>query len=259
MNYKKTLIIGTLFLMVFSSCSRSLFCTKGEGDIIERQLDIEQFDKLILSGSFDARINQSDSFSIVAQGHENILNDLNLNVSGSTWEADLDERCYVDYELVLYINVPNLSEVELEGSGNIFIDGIFRSDRFKALIEGSGDIICYDSIVAPEIHFEIEGSGDIEAPVDCARLNARIEGSGDMYIDGYAEEQQIDILGSGDYLAFGTESFETRIDILGSGNTEIHALDILDVEIEGSGNVYYIGYPTITSRILGSGKIINKN
>jgi hypothetical protein len=259
MNYKIFTTTVILTAVLLSSCSRSLFCTKGEGPIVEKELSINSFNQLVLSGSFDTYITKSETFSVKAKGHENVINELNTNVSGNRWDAKLDRMCFVDFELILFIQIPELNSIELEGSGDAHIDGFFRQNYFDIITQGSGDIICHDTIDAINLNIEIEGSGDVEGTFTCDRIEARTEGSGDMRLYGLTNVQHINITGSGNYMGYGMDSYESYIDILGSGHTQVYASEVLDVEILGSGNVYYKGFPTITSRILGSGNIINKN
>lgn len=258
-HLKITVIASIIISLSLTGCTRSLFCTHGEGEIIERTLDIREFNQLELCGSFDAEIIQGEEFTVTARGHENIIRDLNTFVTNNTWRAKLDKACYNYYELTLFISLPEIESITVEGSGDVYTEGVFIQDQFSAVIKGSGDIFCANPIEAESVYLDIAGSGDIEAKIITDYTNSRIEGSGEIYLSGSSIEQDIYILGSGDYLSSNLMTDYTGVKITGSGNTEVNAAEALNITIEGSGNVYYTGYPSIDSRILGSGRIINNN
>jgi hypothetical protein len=50
-----------------------------------------------------------------------------------------------------------------------------------------------------------------------------------------------------------------KIGIQGSGNVDVNSIDALTAEINGSGNIKYIGTPSkLNTRVRGSGTIVNQ-
>jgi hypothetical protein len=49
------------------------------------------------------------------------------------------------------------------------------------------------------------------------------------------------------------------VDISGSGNCEVTVNTRLDVDIDGSGSVFYKGTPSIKDHISGSGRVVDSN
>jgi hypothetical protein len=47
-------------------------------------------------------------------------------------------------------------------------------------------------------------------------------------------------------------------EVKGSGNCNVFSVDKLDVDISGSGNIYYKGKSVIVSHIPGSGKLVKR-
>ena len=67
------------------------------------------------------------------------------------------------------------------------------------------------------------------------------------------------LMGSGDFRGFDLTADRSYVEIIGSGDCRITTLEQLDIVIEGSGNLYYKGSPTIQTDITGSGNIIDAN
>ena len=80
-------------------------------------------------------------------------------------------------------------------------------------------------------------------------------GAGAVKTAGRVDSQVVDILGSGRYQAEGLESQEAKVDIKGSAEATVNVIERLDARITGSGSIEYIGNPTISQEVRGSGKL----
>ena len=86
-------------------------------------------------------------------------------------------------------------------------------------------------------------------------LTIAVSGTGDISISGEADAQKIAISGTADYKAESFKTKDTSISISGSGKAVIAVSNRLDVEVSGAGDVRYIGDPTVTKNISGSGSV----
>lgn len=241
---KSTLVFTAIItaLLSLNSCSENGLCIKGSGPTVSETRQIGSFTRITLEGSADIYLRQDSVQSVVVEAQQNILNVLETKVSGNHLCVGFDKHCVKNNEPVkVYISVPDISEVKIEGSGNIYGSGAIAVDALTFIIEGSGDI-------------EMES-------LQAGELNTIISGSGDATYHGTASVQKhnIDINGSGKIKAFELPVNNVDIDIDGSGECKVHALQSLKVNISGSGDVYYTGTPSISSNISGSGNIINAN
>ncbi len=84
-------------------------------------------------------------------------------------------------------------------------------------------------------------------------------GADNIYIDGTCDNLIKGNEGSGSIFAFGMMSIHGKVDNIGSGEVEVSCESNLDARIEGSGNVYYQGNPTINVHVEESGSLINDN
>lgn len=90
-------------------------------------------------------------------------------------------------------------------------------------------------------------------------FNVKNKGTGDMLLTGETKSLKIYNEGTGEISSFGLNSIHSNIEIIGSGDVKVTCTDVLQVKIEGSGNVFYQGSPDISSDIKGSGDIIAAN
>jgi hypothetical protein len=228
----------------FTSCDKEVICTDGDGAIITKTLSIADFTGIDLEEAGDVIISQGATQEVVVTGHSNIVNKLKTDVSGDIWKIDLGRGCFDNYELTIMVTVPDLETVRLSGSGNITVnDFTGQNNDLELDISGSGEMFLNTFNSPNNLNVNISGSGAItfyEEITGVNKLDLRISGSGEFY-------------------GFLVNADECKIKVSGSGDCEVSVNDELDVNISGSGNVYYKGNPTLTQHISGSGTLINAN
>jgi hypothetical protein len=231
MFYFKRFLILILGLFLLTSCD----CIEGEGPIVSEKRAIDGFDKIELEASANVLIHQSDEFKIEIEGQQNILDILRTRLRGNTLVIEYDKACVMNTRsLEIYISMPVIKEIQIDGSGDVESDDKFTADEFYAGISGSGSI-------------------DLE--VSAKVIEADINGSGSIYLSGETEEFYSVIRGSGDIKASRLRANMAKAKISGSGNTYIHVIDELRAHINGSGNLNYSGNPTIDFNNNGSGNV----
>jgi len=234
-----TLIVA---LFTITSCQNDgdgIFdCTKGEGNIITKELYLQEFTGVRLQTAADIYITQGSEFSVVAKGQDNIIRMLELDISNGIWEVEFD-GCVKNYnELNIYITMPAIDYLAISGAGTIYSENVFD---------------------VADLGLKISGSGDIILNVNADQIDGTISGSGKIKLTGTADITEYDISGSGNFYTFGLQSKVTEVEISGAGKAEVFVEDHLKVNISGSGDVYYKGNPTLDVKITGSGNIYDSN
>lgn len=229
--------------LVFTSCEEMNFCIHGEGDIVTETIDVADFSSIKLLGADDVVISYGDTLEVTATGHPNIIDRLKTDVSGNNWNIRLETGCHTNYELTVYITMPDVEEISILGSGDVYVNDFVNGGDLELNISGSGDI---------ELN-KMEG---------CPKIDAGITGSGDIRLEGETPDLEIldiRITGSGNFEAYPAITSEAFISILGSGDCYVSTNDYLDVHISGSGDVYYKGTPEVDLKVTGSGNVISRN
>ena len=212
-------------------------CTEGKGPVVTRELNLDEFNSLQLSGSDKMYISQGAEQEVLVEGQQNVIDRIDLTVSNGFWNTRT-RGCLRRYEqLVYFVTLPEINHLSLTGSGEIIVENTVESTNLEIKVTGSGSI-----------------KADVDADVDC-----EITGSGEIFLSGNSGYAEVDLTGSGTYDSFGLETDQVEVTIQGSGDAYVTALEKLNVRITGSGNVYYKGNPLINSSGTGSGKLISRN
>ena len=206
-------------ILALSSCSKERI--KGNVATVTETRTVKKKKKIDASGSSKVYVTQGAVFNVEVKGYSNLLPYYETKLVNNTLQLGYKQNVNVKNDNIeVYVTLPALTGLELEGSGDIHTTGVFGGNAtFEAKVSGSGNI------------YFSNGTTN--------QYNATISGSGNIYTLDMATDK-------------------ADIDISGSGNTEITAVTQLKVKIAGSGNVYYRGTPTITTNISGSGAVLPK-
>lgn len=262
MKTQKIVIALSMFLTLATipSCIINNFGFSGEGSVVSETLELDNIQGIKLNGSFDVVLRQGPVQVIKAEGHQNIIDRLELDVHNGTWDIELLPGQYHNYQLTIYVTVPELNLVQLNGSGDIDIHSFEDLNTIDVKINGSGEIHEKGPLyVIGNAKASINGSGDAHLKITCLAFEYQQTGSGNMHVSGQCVDQEITMSGSGDYTAFDFHSENCKVRLNGSGDAKVSASRRLDARVFGSGDISYKGLPTINFSRSGSGNLHNAN
>ncbi|MEM9990321.1 MAG: head GIN domain-containing protein [Bacteroidota bacterium] len=222
-----------------SSCELDDIFADGEGPTITKELTIGTFTGINLDISADVFITQGDSLQVSAEGQENIINLLELDIANDIWDIEYDgTRIGRHNGLKIFITLPEITELTIDGSGEIISENVLEAE---------------------ELALAIDGSGDMDLALNVSDLFAEVDGSGSMTLEGVAENIDVKIKGSGDVKGFDLSTTRADVEIRGSGDVELMVSDFIRVEIDGSGSVFFRGDAELDETINGSGEVVRIN
>lgn len=232
------MFITATALVVILSISSS-FSMYGGGTQEKRNVD--QFSKIALAVSADLYLKQGSTTEVIIEAQEEILEKLKTEVNNGKLVIKFDTWRFSRYErFKIFITTPEISELDISGSGDIIAETSIQTDEMVLRISGSGGIRI-DELTANDLNVGISGSGNINlaGSQSLGTLDLSISGSGDL-----------------DASELVTEDFTGRIS--GSGSCRVHVKSTLKASISGSGKIFYSGNPRIDASISGSGKVISQ-
>lgn len=230
----------TLFtlLVLFSSCTDTwMNCIRGNNDVEEDYRSINNFDEIEVDGSFDVYVTIGPVTEVVVEAEENLLDYIETKVHDGKLEIDTRRnRCIRNNEpMRIYVTTPSLDRIELDGSGMIECEGVV-ADMLEVNLDGSGDI--FVDVIAEYVEADISGSGEIELDGFAEEVDFKISGSGEINaLDLQTEEAFTTITGSGDIFVHVLELLDIKI--TGSGDVYYTGNPVVNTIITGSGSVHH--------------------
>lgn len=235
-------VISILLVASFASCLRIDLdnqCIHGQGQIVERELTLEEFANIENSSSIQVIISQGPVQKVLAVGHDNIIDQLSTTVTNRSWYINLRSGCFSIYELTLYVTIPEIESIKVKGSGKVVLDDFNQEFSPMISLSGSGNFRMNEFESADELNVTISGSGSFHAEkkVTCFK------------------KLTVHTSGSGGFNGFEIETEDCKATTSGSGSIQVSVSENLDAIIAGSGDIIYKGTPRLTSSDNGSGKL----
>lgn len=208
----------------------------GSGKLVSQTFDVRAFDQVNLRTSGVLYINQGDDFSLTVEADDNILPILKVDVENGvlTLRTSAEVTSLQSETIVYRVTLPEMRAIDLSGSADVRVED-FKAEALKINLSGSGDVTIKN--------------------LDAASLSVRISGSGLVEVAGATQALDVLVSGSGDLLANELKASTVEVAANGSGDVAVWAIDTLDVSINGSSHVKYLGSPKLTEKISGGGDL----
>jgi len=232
-----------LFALTLIFSCESNDCIKGEGDIVTRTLDVDNFNGINLKITANISVSQKKEQEIKVTGNANIIDMIETGVNNNIWNIELEKSCTEYQELNFDISVPHINSVEINGTGHVSINDFENNGNLSLGILGTGIYDIYALNGTENMIIDIEGAGKVNGLKDFSSLKSLI----------------VNISGVADVHGYSFQTENCNINVSGTSNCYVNVSDKLDIKISGTANIYYKGHPTISSDISGTGNIIDDN
>ena len=232
-KFIKILSISFITLLFFNSCN--INCVEGTGAEVRKSIQIADFTELELDNNVQVYLSQGNTQQIEVLGQENLIPLLNTKVKGDKWVIEFDDCIESSASFEVYVTVPKLTKIVVDGSGSIKSENSFKGEIME---------------------IELNGSGNLWLDLQVKELETELNGSGDVQLKGSTKQHDIYLDGSGDIMADQMTSDVVDIKVNGSGDVQVDVSYEINVKVNGSGDVYYKGkVKKISSDINGSGNL----
>lgn len=232
----------TTAILVTATAFGSVSCKKdliGEGAITTETRSIQNFTGIDLQMNGTVYYTKGETLKLDLSARESIHGMLETVVSDNKLVVRYRNGKTYDADETIRINVtaPDVSSFVLHTSGSIFVMNDIQPANLVLRSYGSGNIYL-QRVFTNNIDAESTVSGRITAATGTANSERlKTDGSGKINLGA---------------IAVKTANVRT----IGSGDISVKVSENLKVTIDGSGSVYFSGYPFITTHISGSGHLV---
>jgi hypothetical protein len=264
---KRIIYATVILLMVFSILACEVTFTgisgatktiRGSGEMIEESRSVGGISdvELAMQGNLSIELGSTESLRVEAE--DNLLEYIQTEVSAGRLVIETQSGINLrNTEPINYfLTVTGLDSIRISSSGDIQAPDL-QAERFSITISSSGNLTMGD-LDCTSLSVESSSSGILTmGTLTAETIDVRISSSGNVEIDeGQVQQQDITITSSGEYRAEDLDSVEVEAVLTSSGTARIRVSDKLSGRLSSSGNVYYIGDPTVSVSTTSSGKTV---
>ena len=228
MKIQFSIIVFAFF--AFSSC-----VANGQDDSNMRTIPVEEFSRIYVEGGYRVFLYQvSDPFLKIKAPTDNHIDALDIESSADNLKLSVKRRQLNLSRLELHIGFSNLEEIHISGGVKLTTDGFVSIDNLRIFNEGAVN-------------------GDIKLKVGTVEVISN--GASLFELSGVADKLIVNVAGAAHVNARDLTAREVVFRVEGLGFGSVHAVDDLDVRIEGAGKVTYKGNPNVKRVIEGLGSV----
>lgn len=248
---RRTILFGAY---IFFTAAASLFlyscedanpldCIKNTGEIVKEERAIDSnIRTVVLYDNVNLVLTQSTNQYLEIEAGKNLQKNIKIKIQHDTLIISNNNICnwIRDYkkEIIAYLNIGNLYNIEYRGSG---------------------DISCTNTIENDSIRLDVwEGAGKVELDINVQTNQTYLHiGTADIHLSGTCNTNLISSKSYGLVNAQHLISSYTYISSSSSNHCYVNTIHHLDARIYSIGNIYYANEPQlIKTYITGSGQVL---
>lgn len=235
----KKLIVLLVLTLTVTSTTFAQRKARGNGNVIDRERRIPEFDKVEIDGDFEVVfLNNEFDKKIITHGDANLQGLILARVEDGVLSIGYKSPVEILEQTVpLKVTIPTRSVVEISniGSGKVRNLGVIETENL--VLKNSG-------------------AGSLDFNIKTKTLDVNLTGSGDITLNGRSNTSKINHNGSGTIDGKELSIFFSEIAVQGSGNVYTHTLNGIDGNITGAGNIYYKVTKTVSVEENGTGRAL---
>ena len=216
-----------------------LECINCNGNSEESLSDLRDFDQIEISGKFDLRILQGNTFNVELSGREEAKAQYDVRRSGETLVIDFERDRNADFdwenwdlkalpvdEVEIVVTMPSLERIEAMGLGSLQLD------------EYSGQSLA----------IEARGPVDITGAINVETLTLRLTGNAEAELSGKAGNMNASVEFASRLRAYDLQANNALVEVNGASSAKVHVTGTLEMEEGTASDIDFRGNPQVVRR-----------
>lgn len=216
-------------------------------DLTTKKFKVGNFSSLEIGHAFEVHVFKGSTYAISATGNANDLDEIEVEVHGSTLEVKLESSYWSNWKnwkggaskIVLNITMPRLKDAEFSGAAKVNLEGFV--DEEEMTLHGSGAVKLMSSkLVADKLTLDLSGATKVEMKGQVLKLS-------------------IDLSGASHVVLTDLIARDADVDASGASHVELNVQKTLRVEASGASKITYRGNPAVSQDVSGASFVRKAN
>jgi len=218
----KTALYFLALPLLFAACKSK--CVEDLGIHSSREIIVNPFDEIKVSGPIKLIMRQDSSFKVVVDADSNIIGKIKADVSGHELSLKLDAKDYCGKDsIIISAGIGALKKLSGEGATRIYTSS---------------------PINVGELQMNLSGATKVSMDINAGKLTAtQDDGAANIDLRGQAGTFKLKTQGAVTLDAFSFVTGVYDVDIEGVAKLKINVLNDLKVKSTGATEIFYKGSP----------------
>jgi len=230
--FKNYVIIMTLLAALLAGCGINPL--RGSGNLVTQNMDYADFNQLDVSQGFHVEVKQGDTFSVVIQVDDNMIDEVQVSKTNNTLSISLKPGQIYNLRNVTLeaeVTMPELTGIDLSGGSHANLLGFNSKDELDANLSGGSHL-------------------DGEASLGDVRMD--LSGGSHTTLSGSAGDLTLDVSGGSHAKLGNLDVVDADVKSSGGSHATVSPSGTLNADASGGSHIKYRGSPEL-GRIDDSG------
>jgi hypothetical protein len=235
-----------------------------EENMSTREYPLSGFSSINIRWALEMEIVRADTWSVVINGSDTQLKNLNVVVEGNSLNLSYDLNLVSFFaapfsRVTARVTLPDLRELTISGASQVKVSGFKSPSDFGLNISGASKVNLFD-MEAGNLKWDLSGASQVEGAVKTVGdFNLKVVGASKIKLDGSARNMVLDGSGASnlDLDKFGVQN--ANISLRGASKSSINVNGKMDVLLEGASSLNYKGQVIMgETRVVGASHLNRK-
>lgn len=230
-------LVYILVLCLFACNSEDAWdCFQTAGDIIQMEIEIENFDKILVNRDIELIIKDAPEYKVKVVTGENLITDVNIEVVENRLILTDNNTCNYTREYgitKIFVEAPDINEIRTSSQFVISSDGVLNYNNITLYSE---DVIGQSEFTVGD--FDLELNSEVLDVFSNNISSFTIQGEVDNIFIGFYS-------GSGRFEGENLEAQNVEVFHRGSNDMVVNPQQSLIGELRGTGNLISINEPPL--------------
>lgn len=235
---KKTviLIITLLTGIIFTSCL--LDSVKGDGNVTEENIEVDNFSKLEISHGMNVYINQGPETKVVLIADQNLHKHIDIWVDDEILNISTNKLLRNAKTLKVMVTIPQLDQIKTYSGSNVFSDSTLKLNDLK---------------------LKATAGSNIRLSVEATNIELTANAGSNVFLEGHTNSISVKTSSGANIKAGDMTSEEVELRSSSGANTWLKVNKKIKARVSSGANFYYSGDPSETEIEKSSGGNVIKN
>jgi Putative auto-transporter adhesin, head GIN domain len=212
-------------VLAAGGCGQGLSITTGSDEVVTETRELEPFQRLRISSSFDVDVTPGERDEVTLRVSENLQDRVRAGVDGDTLTIELEPGLNLgDATLEADVTASTLRQIEASGASTVSFLEPVEADEFVA---------------------GLSGASRLDGEVALERLEVGVSGASHAELRGSAEEADVEASGASEMVLTDLVVRAMEVGLSGASSAEVTVEGELAYSVSGASNLTYAGGPEI--------------